>query len=80
MCEMKVNVVFQLSGCLWDHPTVFLVEQLLDLLSEDYFLSHAVDVVVICQEKKGSDEDVKLPRLRLSKTFLTAYGGVGLLQ
>lgn len=33
---------------MW-HITVFLVKQLLDLLSKNHFLSQAIDVVVVCQ-------------------------------
>lgn len=33
---------------MW-HITVFLVEQLLDLLSKNHFLSQAIDVVVVCR-------------------------------
>lgn len=47
--------------------TVFLVEQLFDLLSEDHLLPHAVDIVIICQNQNQSEtaSKAKLPRIRM---------------
>lgn len=33
--------------------TVFLVKQFLDLLSKDYFLPHAVNVIIICRGEES---------------------------
>lgn len=46
--QQKVELMHHTGSVL----TIFLVKQFLDLLSKDYFLPHAVDIVIICQVKR----------------------------
>lgn len=53
----SVTVVMQ--AALWTHPghpgalTVFLIEELLHLLSEDHLLPEPVGVILVCRETIG---------------------------